>query len=396
MKLTKRNIEAFTYRGGWDVRWDDAVTGLGLRIYPSGKKAFILRYRHFGVSKTMVLGRFGRDMTLDEARIEAQDLLALVRKGVDPLEERKRDRHAGTFGELKTKYLDFKKDVKKRKTWEEDKARLDRHIPSSWKGRKVQSIKPREIEDLHKKLGALRPYEANRLLALLRHMFRMAATDAWGYAPAGHPNPAADIEKYPEAKRARFLTRKELPKLAKAIDKEPSVYVRAALWLLLLTGLRKSELLSAKWDDIDWDRKRLLLPNTKSGEAQFVALSAPALAILKSVPKQEKNPFILPGRRKGQHLVNISKPWLEVRKRAKCEDLRIHDLRRSVGSWLTQAGVDLNVIKDALRHADLSTTLVYAHLGEDPAREALEQHGAAILKAAGEKGPLRIVEGGGK
>lgn len=390
-KLTKSDIDGFQYTGGWDVRWDSDVTGLGLRIYPSGKKAFILRYRHHTTSKTMVLGRFGGDMTLKQARDTAQDRLSEVRQGMDPLAERKRERHSGTFGELRTKYLDFKEIVKKRKTWREDEARLDRHIPASWKARPAKAIKPREIDELHKKIGADHPYEANRLLSLLRHMFRMAETAAWEFVPSGHKNPAADIERYPETKRKRFLTEQEMPLLARAIDRQPNVYVRAALWLYLLTGLRKAELLSAKWENIDWDRKRLRLPDTKAGEEQSVALSAQALAVLKAAPKREKNPYILPGKKKGRHLVNISKPWREVRKQAKCEDLRLHDLRRSVGSWLTQSGVDLNVIKDALRHADLSTTLIYARLGEDPAREAFEEHGKAIMKAS--KGPLRVVGG---
>lgn len=390
-KLKKSDISGFQYRGGWDVRWDGTVTGLGLRIYPSGKKAFILRYRHHTKSKTMVLGRFGRDMTLDQARDMARDLLSEVRQGLDPLAERKRERHSATFGELQSKYIDFKENVMKRKTWKTDESRLERHIPSSWSARKAKAIKPREIEELHKKIGGEHPYEANRLLSLLRHMFRMAETAAWEFVPAGHKNPAVDIERYPEKKRKRFVSQQEMPRLAAAINKQPNVYVRSALWLYLLTGLRKTELLAAKRRDIDWHSKRLRLPDTKSGEEQSVALSAPALAILKAAPKQEGNPYILPGKRKGQHLVNISKPWLTVRVEAGCEDLRLHDLRRSVGSWLTQSGVDLNVIKDALRHADLSTTLIYARLGEDSAREALEEHGKAIMNATG--GPLRVVGG---
>ncbi len=102
----------------------------------------------------------------------------------------------------------------------------------------------------------------------------------------------------------------------------------------------------------------------------------------------------MPGAKKGHHLVNIDLHWYRIRKAAGIEDVRLHDLRRTVGSWMTQDGVDLNKIKDALRHADISTTLVYARLGQDAAREPMEDHGRRILEAAGRRGPLAVVEGG--
>jgi integrase len=120
------------------------------------------------------------------------------------------------------------------------------------------------------------------------------------------------------------------------------------------------------------------------------------LAILQGIPKQEGNPHIFPGAKSGHHLVNITKPWHRIRKAADVDDLRLHDLRRTVGSWMTQAGVDLNLIRDALRHQNISTTLTYARLGQDAAREAFEDHGRRILEAAGRRGPLAVVEGGAK
>jgi integrase len=148
------------------------------------------------------------------------------------------------------------------------------------------------------------------------------------------------------------------------------------------------ELLQARWDDLDWDRGQLRLPQTKSGDEQTATLSAPALAILQATPRLDGNPFIFPGHIKQRHLVNIAKPWDRIRTAAGMPDLRLHDLRRSVGSWMTQAGVDLNLIKDALRHADLNTTLTYARLGADAARDAMEAHGEQVLAAAGKHRPV--------
>ena len=201
-------------------------------------------------------------------------------------------------------------------------------------------------------------------------------------------NPAEGINKFDEKKRDVFVAEEELPALALAIDAEPNIYVRAVLWLYLLSGARKSELLKARWDQINWSRRQLKLPITKSGEAQTVALSQPAIAILQATPETEDNPHIFPSRLKGRHLVNIDKAWGRIRKAAGLEDVRIHDLRRTLGSWLSQDSVDLNQIKEALRHASISTTLTYARLGADPARAAMESHGEKVMQIAGKARPV--------
>lgn len=393
-KLTQRGIKSAVYRGGWDVRWDSAITGLGLRIYPSGKKAFLVSYRVHGRKRRMTLGAYGT-LTLDQARRRARKLLSQVADGRDPLDEKQHKAQGETFEDLTKKYIeDYAKGPRfpehpRKKTWKADDNRLDRNIPTTWKGRKVVDIARWDVERLHNQIGALYPYEANRLLSLLGKMFRLAK--GWGFIELTAGNPAEGIERFKERKRKRWLKPEELPALAKAIDAEPNIYIRAVLWLYMLTGARKAELLGAKWEDVDWARGQLRLPETKAGEEQAVSLSAPALAILQALPRQEGNPYIIPGGKKGHHLVNIYKPWHRVRMAASLEDVRLHDLRRTVGSWLTQDGVDLNRIKDALRHSDISTTLIYARLGEDAAKPAMEQHAKRILKAAGKHKPAEIV-----
>ena len=392
-KLTQRGIKSATYRGGWDVRWDSSVTGLGLRIYPSGKKAFLVSYRAHGRKRRMTLGSFGT-ITLDQARRKARRELGKVEDGRDPLGEREQKAQGETFGELTTKYIeDYAKGPRfpehpRKKTWRGDETRLDRNIPATWKGRKVVDIARWDVERLHSQIGALYPYEANRLLSLLGKMFRLAKV--WGFIKQSADNPAEGIEKFKERKRKRWVKPEELPALAKAIDAEGNIYVRAVIWLYMLTGARKTELLEAKWADMDWPRGQLRLPETKAGEEQAIPLSAPALAILQALPRQEGNPYILPGANKGHHIVNIDNPWRRIRKAAGIEDVRLHDLRRTVGSWLTQGGVDLNRIKDALRHANIETTLIYARLFEDAAKPVMEEHAKRILEAAGKHRPAEV------
>ena len=387
LKLTKRSIDSFTYRGGWDVRWDDAVPGLGVRIYGSGKKAFVLSYRMQGRKRLIVLGRYGADLTLAQARDKARKLRVDISEGRDPLEKKRRDGQGSTFGDLMQAYIDGHAKAHK-KTWHDDRKRLARHVPASWRSRLVESITPREIAELHHRIGKTTPYEANRLQEILRKMFGLART--WGFLEATAINPAVGIERFKERARKRWITPAELPKLAEAIEQENSIYVRAILWLLLLSGARKSELLGATWEDVDWSLGRLRLSDTKSGDEQFLSMSAPALAILQALPRNETNLRIFPGDKGGQ-MTTLDAAWRRIRSVANLEDLQIHDLRRTTGSWLSQSGVDLNTIKDALRHVSISTTLTYARLGADPAREAMEAHGQRLMKAAGRP---RLLEGG--
>jgi integrase len=204
----------------------------------------------------------------------------------------------------------------------------------------------------------------------------------WGFLADESANPARRIDHYKEHKRDRWVTPQELPRLIQAIEQETNRYARIALWLYLLTALRKSELLALRWDDVDVVRRELRLPDTKSGRAHYLPLSEAALAILRRAPRLPGNPYVLPGHVPGQHLVNISKPWRRVRKAAGIEDVRLHDLRRTVGSWLAQAGNSLHLIGRVLNHASPATTAIYARFAQDQVRHALEEHGKRVMAIA--------------
>lgn len=457
MALTKKAIDGFEYQGnvtvkdgrevhGWDVRWDKAqlatkdipIPGFGVRVYPSGVKAFVLRYRARGRKRLMVLGSYGSELTLTEARAKARKTRNETRDGADPVEERRRESQGKTFGDLIVTFLKNKA-TRGKKTVGDDEKRLNLHIPKSWRARPADSITRAEVTRLHGRIGETAPYQANRILANLHAMFRKG--QVWGHLPENAVNPAGEIDKFPEKKRKRWGKPEEVAAIARAIDTEPSVYIRGALWLYFLTGARKNELLEAKRADVDWTRGQLKLPDPKSGEEQQLTLSAPALAILQALPAEDKNPYLFPAAKKGtkahnggHHLVNINKPWQRVRDRATVilwaeanaevfelvgelgrdakvadvqsaaqerglelqgdiRDLRLHDIRRTVGSWLSQSSVELNTIREGLRHADLSTTIIYTQLGADPAREAFEQHGQRLLEVTGRTGPVEVAGG---
>jgi integrase len=317
---------------------------------------------------------------LEQARTAARAELAKVEtQGADPVAAREQERQGETMRDLCAAYMERHGNAKK--SAGDDQRRIDRHVLPAWGSLKARAVKRADVATLHAKIGKAAPYEANRTLALLSKMFELARR--WGFVPDGHSNPARDIDRFKEAKRDRWLTPDELPRLAQAINEEPNQAAGVARGVYRLTGARKTELLQAQWADLDWSRAELRLPDTKAGRVHYIPLSAPALTLLREIPREDGNPYILPGKLTGAHLVNISKPWGRVRAAAGVEDVRLHDLRRTVGSWLAQAGNSLHLIGRVLNHSNQSTTAVYARFGEDSVRTALEQHGARIMDAAG-------------
>jgi integrase len=456
-KLTKTVADQATYQGTPTVNargkevfprcalWDDELRGFGLRILPSGRKAWVLSYRAEGVKRLMKLGNYPT-MGADKARSDARKKLGLVEDGTDPMEERRKARQGTTVKDLATAFLrdhvdpDGKRPGKRPATRREYRRQVEKILIPAWGTRKAASIRRADMDKLHEKVGQRAPYLANRLVALVGKLFEFGRKR--GFVEEAAPNPARGIEKFQERSRKRWVKPHELPFIAAAIDQESNVYTRGALWLYLLTGARKTELLKVRWSDVDLERKEVVFQETKTGDSHELPLSEAALAIFASLPRQAGNPFVFCGAKEKEHLVNVEKPWRAIRERATmalwaqdpkvaaevarlarqrqeqaqgeaaerpgdgrkrarpvtCQDLtnlmgadlpagmldvRLHDLRRTVGSWLASYGdASLPVIGRILHHTQPATTQVYARLSADPAREALESHGRRIMEKA--------------
>ena len=236
-----------------------------------------------------------------------------------------------------------------------------------------------------------KPYQANRTVAMLSKFFNW--TEKLGLRPDGS-NPCRHVEKYREAKRERFLSEAELARLGEALraaetDKTASPWVIAAIRLLTLTGARLSEVLTLRWDYVDFDRATIRLPDSKTG-AKTLHLNAPALEVLSAIPRLEDNPHVICGERKGAHLVNIQKPWRRIRKAAGLNDVRIHDLRHSFASVAAAGGMSLPLIGALLGHSQPATTARYAHLSSDPLRAASDAIAGRIAGAMATKSKPRM------
>jgi len=399
VRLTKTAIASAKYEGGnrnFYAIWDDLVPGFGVRIHPSEKKVFILVYRigkakkFFNIGPTEVL-------TVQQARDRARRLLVDVKDGKDPQAEKKEKLKSKTVGDLIDAYMEDHAKIKK-KSWLKDKKRLERHVRPKWKGRLVSSITFNDVDSLHRYIKKAKPkftvagkprldkdgnqiiretpYEANRVVEILRKMFNLAAQ--WGYVPANHPNPAVGIQKFKEDKRDRFVTEREMPRLLRSIEDEPNIYIKAALLLYLLTGVRRNELLTARWEQVNFDNAELELRKTKTGKKRYVLLSIKAMEILKNIPKEKDNPFIFPGRHKDKPLVNIDDSWKRIKDEAGVSDVRIHDLRRTVGSWLASEGRSIELVGEVLGNESIEATKVYARFEKNVKQKAVEQHGRKL------------------
>ena len=197
--------------------------------------------------------------------------------------------------------------------------------------------------------------------------------------PRDRENPAERIDPFKESSRERRLERDEAPGIIEGIEAESNPYMRGAFWLLLLTGARRTEVLSARWEHIDLEAQEWTIPETKSDRTHTLPLVPTAVDVLESLPRQKGNPHVFCGRKDGQHLVNIDKAWRRIKKRADVDGLRVHDLRRTVASWLADLGHSEYIIKRVLNHSVPDITGVYARVGFDPIRDALTQYAEQLL-----------------
>lgn len=377
-KITKRLIDATAAAGKDIFLWDDGLPGFGLKVTPSGRKVFVLQYRIVRRSRRITLGAFGA-LTADQARSLAQAALRQIARGDDPLAERDLKREEKSTGELLDQFLRDHVDAKlKSRSSVEYRRLVETLVPSKLLRLPVTEVGRSHIAQVHNGL-ATTPYQANRLLAVLRKFFNWCEHNGFR---SDHTNPALHVELYKERKRERFLSPAEISHLGEVLaefeqEDGQNPFVIAAIRLLILTGARLSEILTLRWEWIDFDNSRIRLPDSKTS-AKTIYLNSVALQVLDDLPRYEENPHVICGLKKGTCLVNLQKPWRAIRTKAGLENVRIHDLRHSFASIAVANGMSLPMIGKLLGHSQPQTTARYAHLADDPMKLAVDQIGRQI------------------
>lgn len=399
MKLTTRICNQATYEGDGSSRyivWDDRISGFGLRVYPTGRKSFVLRYRLRGERRQRwtVLGHYGV-VTAEQARGLARQWLQDARTGEDPGARAAApdDGPVATMADLYERYhREWASRRKKPSSADMDALLWRTHLAPTLGHRRVESLERGDVEAIH---GAMhdRPVSANRVRSLLSKMLNLA--EEWGMRPRGS-NPATLIRPYREQRRERYLDHDELARLGATLDRAladgtEDPYAVAAIRLLLLTGARRSEILRLTWAEVDLDRGVLRLSDSKTGRSTRF-LPPQAVDLLRSLPRTPENLHVIPGRVAGAHRADLKGPWRRISKAAGIPDVRLHDLRHTYASVAISAGLSLPVVGKLLGHARARTTDRYAHLLDSAQREASGLIGSVIEQAMGPDGKATVTE----
>lgn len=357
------------------IYWDTTLPTFGVRVYHGGRRTYVCAYRIRRRKRMPKLGSV-TVLSLEQARKKAKEILGKVAAGEDPQPPADPLPKTETVEELCATYVE-RHAKKKKLTWRDDESTLNRFIVPKLKGRVAASITSADIEPIHADIGTEHPYAANRLLKVYRKMVNWAKVA--GALPRDYASPVMDIVWFKEVTRKRYLTTEEMPRFLHALEHEDNEYAKHAIWLLLLTGLRVKELLRAQWADIDGSAGTLYIGKTKNGEPLLTPLSAAAVHRLQMIPRIEGNPHIFCGRKLGRHLTTITDPVKRALARAGISGVRIHDIRRTVGSWLAQEGHSLHLIGSVLNHKDPKTTAGYAYFQTKQRRQALDGHAEKVL-----------------
>ncbi|PSR55777.1 recombinase XerD [Adhaeribacter arboris] len=400
---------------------DTQLKGLILDVRSNGSKSFYIYKKISGKPERLFLGIFP-EITIENARKKAKIKIGEIAQGKNPQEEARQVRNEMSFEQLFDQYMKRYSKVHK-KSWRYDEREVNRFL-AHWFKRRLSDIKRVEVQRLHEKIYAESGlYQANRLLERIRAIFNKALE--WGWEGT---NPAIGIKKYKEKSRDRFIQPVEMPFIIRSLNEETNETVKDYLWILLLTGARKTNTLMMRWEQINWERNEWRIPDTKNGEPVTVPLIERALEILKRREMTSQSPWVFPQEADNEkHFVNTKRAWrrtleratlylwqqneriapllekLEcnvpvfllseilfkaVIKRAEKEkiplpasllDIRLHDIRRTFGSYQALTGASLQVIGKSLGHKSTQATQIYARLNLDAVRASIEKATGAMF-----------------
>lgn len=445
VRLTRKTIAALPTSERRVVFYDETLKGFGLAVRPTGSRKWIVEYRPGSGGRSVPKRRLTlgdpETLTPEAARTMAKEILAKARLGQDVAAERSNERQAETVAEIAERWMaNHVEPKRKASTAALYRGVLNCHVLPALGSKKAVSLTRQDVAKMHQAVAtkvivkteprASRgarvksrggPYIANRCLAVVKAMFSWAID--MGLLPEGSPNPASRVEAFKEKGRERFLTEAEMGRLgialrnaeteglpwhvdetmpnAKHLPKTKNrvtrfdVHTVAAVRLLLLTGARVSEILNLEWDNVDWERGLLRLPDSKTG-AKPIFLPSAAMAILEELPKLGR--YVIASNSAGtaaeKPRADINRLWRAVRAAAGLEGVRLHDLRHSAAAVGAAAGLSLHQIGGLLGHSQPATTRRYAHLADDPQRRAADVIGNEVAAALGLGAEVVLLKGG--
>jgi integrase len=391
--FTKKSLDALRAPSEkYATYYDEQARGLGLVVQTTGHRAFFWFRKVQGHPTWKTIGTFP-DLSIENARARADEYNTSIAnwkskeyEGLGPFEKPKSSTLSVVFEDYLARHLSVNSKNTDRAA-KDTRWQFDRFL-TSWKNRKLSSIRREHVRDLHDKVGRNNGhYSANRLVSLIRVLFNWAIkTDAWQ-----GENPTKGIQLFHEESRTRFTQPDEFPRLFKALRVAENLDLRDFVYLALYTGARRGNVLAMKWEQLSQTatgKREWTIPNPKNRRAYTVPLVAEAVRVLKDRRRRIKSPWVFPSRSKLGHIMDLKYAWKKFLADAKLTDLRVHDLRRTLGSWQAGAGVSLPIIGKTLGHTSSDATEIYARLQLDPVRTSIEMATRAMLKAGNSRRKL--------
>lgn len=440
-KLTEKQIETLVPNGEDYCVWDTEVMGFGVRVRKTGAKSFVLMYRRGGKLRKHTMGKPAVGYGVKEARERAKALLQGLREGIDPQDAKAQERNAVTVAELVDLYLEdgpALKPEKKAASWRSDARLFECHVKPLIGRRLARDLTKVDVAKLQMDIAEGKtarnvktgPRKRSRVtggktvaaltLAVLGACYQFGIETG----RVVH-NPVRGVKRFKINRRERYLSERELAVFSETLaeferDDSYMAVMADAVRLLIFTGCRKNEILTLRWDWVDFRKGCLRLPDSKTG-ARVVPLADAAAALLKRrweagrpepdlrghnsgerpEPKR-RSPFVLPAMKGDGHYVGLGHHWEKVRERAdalarqRAEEagehpddvptlvnVRIHDLRHSFASFAIADGASLFMVGKVLGHKQSRTTEIYAHLSDDPIRHVANRTAARLAEAMG-------------
>jgi integrase len=372
---------------------DPHAQGFGVAVYAGGAKSFYVDYRLDGSRFLHTIGEFPI-WSVVAARERAREIRRLVNQGRNPAGDRRERREAPTIADLVERYVN---DHLPKKTAVGPRANDERtmlaEIERRLKSRtKVADIHSGDLLKMHRDITESgRPVRANRILSVASKMFALSLVSMPGenapWRDAVQGNPCKGIERNHEDGRERYFSQSELTAISDALNKYPGV-AADCLRLVMLTGCRPGEAMQATWTEFDTEAGFWIKPSahTKQRKIHRLPLNPPALELIDKLRKKRKGKWVFPGDRAGEHLAAIWHVWEFIRKETGLgSDARAYDLRHTFASVGVGGGLGLPIIGRLLGHTQARTTQRYAHVADDPAKEATDKIGA-VIAGAGQPG----------
>ncbi len=385
INFTKAALDALKSEAKQYDLIDTKTPGLRLRVNSGGSKTYNLIRKVRGRMQRIKIGSYA-DLSIEQARKQAFQYNGQIAAGSDPQADKNALREEPTFLELYEIYYEQHAKIFNKRP-EDNRKMLEVHILPRWGAKRAGAITPEMVRLRHQKIGSKSGRRkgkgiANRVMTIVSAVYNF--TIKHGYFKGA--NPCLGLSKFRIASRDRFLSSEELDSFFEALKPE-SQKLRDFFRMLLFTGARKSNVLSMRFEDINLDLRRWRIgeAETKNRDVNVVMLSAPAIKILerrkrgngkRKVPSQ----FVFPGKGKQGWLNDPKRAFERVRQRMGVSDIRIHDLRRTMGSYMAIGGSSLPIIGGALGHKSQVSTAIYARLSQNPILDAVDA--AASLMTA--------------